>query len=217
MATGAVEAAARGLFPRGKTQVFLPNHVITFLRPKPGQPPNLATFAVPLKFNKFDLRDYLFHVYNVEVNHIRSFINQPGPERKDRGMGKWYRPAANKMMVAELKKPFVWPEPVKPEDREKFDYESYKKLSDAKEENDRQYKLRMKGVIEERKAYPTEAHRKQLKKQAEEFLANPQSWVDVGGMRKAKEESLWREVETEDRFEEGGFEAEAAEEGQEKK
>lgn len=161
---------------------------------------------MPLKFNKFDLRDYLFHVYNVEVNAIRSFINQPGPERKDRGRGKWFRPQATKMMVAELKKPFVWPEPVKEEDREAFDYEAYQKVAKAREENTRMQKLKQKGVIEERMAVPTEEHRKALKKQAEEFLANPQSW-DVGGMRKAKEESLWREVETQDGFDGVGLEA----------
>lgn len=110
------------------------------------------------------------------------------------------------MMVAELKKPFVWPEPAKEEDREAFDYKAFQKVKKAREENEKMQKLKQKGEIEERKAVPTEEHRKLLKKQAEEFLANPLAW-DVGGMRKAKGESIWREVETEERFEGEEFEA----------
>lgn len=65
---------------------------------------------MPLQFNKLDFRDYLYHVYDVEVHAVRSFINEQAPQRRNNGEGRWYRPRAQKMMMVELARPFVWPD-----------------------------------------------------------------------------------------------------------
>jgi len=178
-----------------------PGHVITFVRPKPNQPPTHATFAVPLKFNKFDLRDYLFHVYNVEVRGVRSFINQMAPQRQNNGRGKWYRPQSQKMMVAELTNPFVWPEPPAETDREDFDYDQHQKVEKMKQDRIKEQKNRMKGEIPLRTQVAVPADRRELKKQAKELLESPNLWGETPSpMIKAKGGTVWTEVETEDHF-----------------
>ncbi|KAK4126154.1 hypothetical protein N657DRAFT_568870 [Parathielavia appendiculata] len=145
-----------------------PNHVIAFIRPKPRQPPNLATFVVPLQFNKLDLRDYLFHAYNVEVTSVRSFINQPTPRRKYGNTGKWFRPRSQKMMIAELVKPFVWPEPPAEKDREPFDHATFTKMEKMRE--DQIKKETDPANIPLRTQIKIPPSRRTLKEQAEEFM-----------------------------------------------
>ncbi|AEO66848.1 uncharacterized protein THITE_2115321 [Thermothielavioides terrestris NRRL 8126] len=145
-----------------------PNHVIAFIRPKPRQPPNLATFVVPLTFNKLDLRDYLYHVYNVEVTAVRSFINQPQPRQKDGQRGKWYRPRSQKMMIAELVKPFVWPDPPAEDAREAFDHAMFKRLQ--KERDDQISRSMNPSNIPLRTRGPETQERQTLREQAKEFL-----------------------------------------------
>lgn len=88
--------------------------------------PRYATFSVPLWFNKFDMRDYLYHVYQVRVFGVRSYVEQqrvaqgrpayvnsggdgdPRPQPR-----RWHRPKSKKRMTVELERPFVWPEPPK--------------------------------------------------------------------------------------------------------
>lgn len=88
-----------------------PNHLITMLRPKPNNPPTLATFRVPLTFNKFDMRDYLLHAYKVETAGVRSLVAQQAIEKPEFGgrKRKAHRPRSIKYMIVELVKPFVWP------------------------------------------------------------------------------------------------------------
>ncbi|KXJ92372.1 hypothetical protein Micbo1qcDRAFT_134444 [Microdochium bolleyi] len=98
----------------GNKQVFLPSHLVTMVRPKSNTPPNLATFRVPLTFNKFDLRDYLLNAYNVETAGIRSHVvaqplEKPDPSDPAANSGRVRRPRSIKYMIAELAKPFVWP------------------------------------------------------------------------------------------------------------
>lgn len=91
---------------------ILPNnspwHPITFLAPRPNQPPTLATFKVPLTFNKFDLRDYLFHAYNTPVLAVRSQIRQRRAISRN-ARGRLSRAPPIKMMTVQLTQPFVWP------------------------------------------------------------------------------------------------------------
>ncbi|AEO55266.1 hypothetical protein MYCTH_2086470 [Thermothelomyces thermophilus ATCC 42464] len=165
----ATEAVAQQVPRRfGTKQIFLPNHVIAFIRPKPKQPPNLATFAVPLQFNKLDLRDYLYHVYNVEVTSVRSFVNQPLPRRKFQTTGKWYRPRSKKMMIAELVKPFVWPDPPKHEDLKEFDIDVFETLD--KERSDHLDFQRDPTKIPLRTKTPTPIDRRALRKDAAKIL-----------------------------------------------
>ncbi|KAL2135960.1 hypothetical protein VTI74DRAFT_6009 [Chaetomium olivicolor] len=183
----ATEAVAQQL-PRkfGRKQIFLPNHVVAFIRPKPKQPPNLATFVVPLQFNKLDLRDYLYHAYNVEVTSVRSFINQPAPRQRNGTGGKWYRPRSQKMMIAELVKPFVWPEPPAETDRGAFDHKIFTKMSAAREEQMKQQMNAGQIPLRTQKREPKE--RELLREQAKEFLES-REWSN------GQKDEKWTEVE----------------------
>ena len=105
---------------------------LTFCSPKftvalvrtPKFSPYHARFLVPLDFSKYDLRDYLYHAYNVKCFNIRSYVKQM-PVRDTREQPRhWFRPDSKKYMTVELEKPFVWPEtpdlaPWGQEDRQK--------------------------------------------------------------------------------------------------
>lgn len=173
-----------------------PNHIITFIRPKPKQPPNLATFVVPLTFNKLDLRDYLFHVYNVKVTGVRSFINEKKPERKN-GRGAWYRPRSQKMMIAELVDPFVWPEPPEKtaEARSEFDYDMYLRSEKEREAMVQRQKNQMKSIIPMRDEQKTPKEVRLLRKQANELLSKDASWMGKALLDEG--EGKWVEVEEE--------------------
>ncbi|KAI2469410.1 hypothetical protein F4781DRAFT_431458 [Annulohypoxylon bovei var. microspora] len=93
-------------FRSGTKQIFLPKFAIALLR-KGGQRPNFATFKVPLRFNKFDLRDFLLHAYNVAVLNVRSQLKSRPTKRKKNG--HMIRPLPAKIMTVELRQPFVWP------------------------------------------------------------------------------------------------------------
>ncbi|KAJ9138941.1 hypothetical protein NKR23_g8243 [Pleurostoma richardsiae] len=196
MATAAAGEAAlrKAPFRIGGKKVFLPNHVITFVRPKPRQPANLATFIVPLQFNKLDFRDYLYNVYNVEVRAVRSFINGQAPRQKHDGTGPWYRPRSKKMMTVELLKPFVWPEV--PEDLKGWDKEMHEAQQKARTQSWRvrekfqgghPYLLEQLDELDESGALAREA----LKKQAEELRAGERVWTTDAVL-----DEKWTEVET---------------------
>ena len=72
--------------------------------------PYHARFLVPLDFSKYDLRDYLYHAYNVRCFNIRSYVKQM-PVRDTREQPRhWFRPESKKYMTVEMEQPFVWPE-----------------------------------------------------------------------------------------------------------
>ncbi|EON61183.1 hypothetical protein W97_00395 [Coniosporium apollinis CBS 100218] len=104
-----------------------PTFTITLLRSS-YLPPTFAKFMVPLNLNKLDLRDYLYNAYGVKVLSVRSFVAQ-SPVRQDKPDAerpkprKWYRERAKKYMVAELERPFVWPDV--PEDFSPWDKETH--------------------------------------------------------------------------------------------
>jgi large subunit ribosomal protein L23 len=96
----------------GSKQVFLPNFTITLKRNAKLEPWH-AVFEVPLSFSKLDLRDYLWHLYNVQTRSIRSTVLPGVIRRKDsRGqhrIGPFQRTKARKKMIVELVKPFRFP------------------------------------------------------------------------------------------------------------
>ncbi|KAI1461360.1 hypothetical protein F4805DRAFT_279781 [Annulohypoxylon moriforme] len=94
-------------FRIGTNKLFLPKFAIALLR-KGGQRPNFATFKVPLRFNKFDIRDYLLHAYNIAVLNVRSQL-KPRPPIRMRNR-RIIRPSPVKIMTVEMRQPFVWPE-----------------------------------------------------------------------------------------------------------
>jgi large subunit ribosomal protein L23 len=99
-------------------------------------PARFATFIVPLNLNKLDIKDYLYHAYNIQTRSIRSFVQQSKvrqdkPGAKIPKQKRWYRPRAIKKMTVEMTKPFVWPEvpeDLSPWDKKRFD--AVKKLQE---------------------------------------------------------------------------------------
>ncbi|KAI1244433.1 hypothetical protein MGN70_014305 [Eutypa lata] len=137
-------ASASRVMRTGKKQVFLPDHMITFLRPKDttNQPPNFATFKVPLTFNKLDLRDYLRHAYDVATLGVRSQLRQQRPRRSRLRGGRVYRPPPIKTMTVELAKPFVWPEA--PEDKTPWVSERQARSQETPEKREARQRLMQK-------------------------------------------------------------------------
>ena len=98
----------------GLTYFTRPNFTLTLLR-TPALPPTFATFIVPLNLNKLDLRDYLWNVYDIRVNSVRSYIQlqkmrQDKPGAKRPSPRRWHRPRSIKRMTVEMEQPFLWPE-----------------------------------------------------------------------------------------------------------
>lgn len=173
-----------------------PNHVIAFIRPKPRQPPNLATFVVPLTFNKLDLRDYLYHVYGVEVTSVRSFINQPAPQRK-KYTGQWFRPRAQKMMIAELVKPFVWPEPLPEEERDAFDYKMFSRMVKYRKDMEKQLYEKPDPKLRTQKPEPEPVVG--LKQQVKEIIESGE-WTNEKTLNVKWLDAQWKEVEKDIKF-----------------
>ncbi|GKT59286.1 ribosomal protein L23 [Colletotrichum tofieldiae] len=168
MAEALTKAVARQApnFKLGAKPVFLPNHVVTLIR-KDRAPPNWATFNVPLTFTKFDLRDYLWNLYGVEVTAVRSWVKQSPIERKGASSG-YFRPQSQKFMTVQMTKAFVWPSP--PEDLEPWN----KKLWDAREAtSQKQYREDVARQLG-RLAYPSKdkesAERKKLRREASKMM-----------------------------------------------
>ncbi|KAK6220393.1 ribosomal protein L23 [Colletotrichum tabaci] len=168
MAEALTKAVARQApsFKLGTKPVFLPNHVITLIR-KDRAPANWATFNVPLTFTKFDLRDYLWNLYDVEVTAVRSWVKEAPIERKGASSG-YYRPQSQKFMTVQMKKAFVWPSP--PEDLEPWN----KKLWDAREAtSQKQYRADVARQLG-RLAYPSKekesTDRKKLRRVASRMV-----------------------------------------------
>ncbi|CAO2650384.1 Nn.00g016760.m01.CDS01 [Neocucurbitaria sp. VM-36] len=93
----------------GSKKIYLPKFTVALVR-TPSISPYHARFLVPLDFSKYDLRDYLYHAYNVKCFNIRSYVKQM-PVRDTREQPRhWFRPESKKYMTVEMEQPFVWPE-----------------------------------------------------------------------------------------------------------
>jgi len=157
-----------------------PNFHITLHR-TPKQPPNFASFTVPLWFSKLDLRDYLFHAYNVRIQGVRSYVKlqrvtqgkpfKVGTEDYSRPQYKrWHRPPSIKKMTVELERPFVWPEPL--EDMSKFNQEQVQDYNkETKEMQSRQAPTGDTVVNEERRV--------SMREQAKALLEGKAKWKPV--------------------------------------
>lgn len=152
--------------------MFRPNFTITFLRNPKGTPPTTASFLVPLNMNKLDMRDYLYHAYDVKCLNVRSFIKQARvqqgkPDAVKPQISRWFRPKASKKMTVEMDKPFVWP--AEPED---FSPWSRQTFWDAKEEN-RQYQESAGSMAD---TMFDKDDRKLLREQARALLDGKEQW-----------------------------------------
>lgn len=93
--------------------VHRPKFTVALVR-TPQLSPYHARFQVPLNFSKFDLRDYLFHAYNVRAINIRSFVAHSPVRDHIEKPRQFFREEQKKFMTIEMDKPFVWPK--EPED-----------------------------------------------------------------------------------------------------
>jgi large subunit ribosomal protein L23 len=122
------------------------------------------------------------------VTSVRSFINQPAPRQKFGNVGRVYRPRSQKMMIAELLKPFVWPEKPQDSELEDFDHKVYKRLA---KEREAQIKQRTNAMtIPLRARVETPEDRVMLKKQAAE-IAERGEWKN-----NKNNDDEWTEVDT---------------------
>jgi large subunit ribosomal protein L23 len=128
---------------------------------------------VPLRFTKFDLRDYLWNLYNVEVTAVRSFVRrQVAPIKND--AGRYVRPPAEKYMTVEMTKPFVWPEV--PKDLSPWDAALYKQREKMLADQDRLRKERYKGNIPLASDGPLTQEEKKYRALARELLEGKKKW-----------------------------------------
>ncbi|KAI1095854.1 hypothetical protein F5B19DRAFT_439327 [Rostrohypoxylon terebratum] len=153
-------------FRLGTKQIFLPKFGIALLR-RGHDRPNFAAFRVPLRFNKFDLRDYLYNAYNVAVLNVRSHLKPRQPIRMK--SNRVIRPLPMKIMTVELRQPFVWPE--KPQDvtpweskEEAIRFKAMKKKYNPQEE------LKKKGTLSLRDERRPDQEKIALRRHAEELL-----------------------------------------------
>ncbi|KAL6708416.1 mitochondrial 54S ribosomal protein YmL41 [Coniothyrium glycines] len=93
----------------GSNKIYLPKFTVALVRTH-GLSPYHARFLVPLDFSKYDLRDYLYHAYNVKCFNIRSFVKQMPVRDATHQQRHMFRPESKKYMTVEMEDPFVWPE-----------------------------------------------------------------------------------------------------------
>jgi len=90
------------------TLFSMPKFTVAMVR-APGLSPYHARFLVPLDFSKYDLRDYLYHAYNVKCFNVRSYVKQMPIRDTVQQPRHWFRPDSKKYMTVEMEQPFVWP------------------------------------------------------------------------------------------------------------
>ncbi|OMH79685.1 54S ribosomal protein L23, mitochondrial [Zancudomyces culisetae] len=98
-------SAIKQLF--GTKKVHFPNLIFTIIRDNK-LAPNQAAFKVPLNVNKFDIRDYLTHLYNVKVTDVRTLV-LPGRTIIDKKTGQKTLTKRVKKAVVTLDKDFEYP------------------------------------------------------------------------------------------------------------
>ncbi|KXG47440.1 Ribosomal protein L25/L23 [Penicillium griseofulvum] len=173
----AVLIGSIGHSPRNKKE---PELIPRLIRPQfrvalvrtPNLTPRYAQFRVPLNFNKFDLRSYLWHLYGVASLGIRSYVQaQPitRVSRDGKGFGPWRRPKSQKRMTVELKEPFVYPEA--PKDLTPWEHESWAKAEQF--QIDLQEKENPKPNKGEK---PDQELRNAYKEQAQALLEKKETW-----------------------------------------
>ncbi|KAI0132513.1 hypothetical protein BJ170DRAFT_250979 [Xylariales sp. AK1849] len=168
-------AAAKG-FRTGTKQVFLPDHIITLCRPHRPQPPQFATFHVPLTFNKLDIRDYLLNAYGVSTIGVRSHIAQR-PPRLSEFTGRIGRPPPIKYMTVELEKPFVFPKEPDENAKEKWHSEEMtNRIKMEKTMEERKKAFRLKGELTSPAKTKRSIDRNMLAKQASDLLSGKTVW-----------------------------------------
>lgn len=168
-----------------------PRHVIVFLR-KNKQSHNEATFRVPLTFTKFDIRDYLWNLYGVEVTKVRSQVIGRPLTLRNNYTNRYYRPRFAKVMTVGLVEPFQWPEiPRKTDDFYKSLYDlEQKKIREMREEQNLRATMQLKMMSEGGRS----PERRSLAKQAKDLLSGQKRW-DNGVVLDEKWEKILEQQE----------------------
>lgn len=146
---------------------------MTFVR-KEHLPPNEACFNVPLRWNKFDLRDYLWNLYNVEIKKVRSYVKEQPLTQRVGLPNSWYRPQARKFMTVELAQPFQWPalpENTQPWSKEMWDIREEKLAEQRKEQN-----MTRRGQIPLPSRQKESKEREELRTLAQKMLSGEVKW-----------------------------------------
>ncbi|KAG9657559.1 hypothetical protein KCU64_g5118, partial [Aureobasidium melanogenum] len=168
------QAAMKAPFRLGMKEVYLPNFTVALVQ-TPRMPPSFAKFIVPLNMNKLDLRDYLYHAYDVRVVSVRSYIEQQKvtqgkPNAPKMQTKRWFRPRAIKKMTVELEKPFVFPElPTKDELNAHWNKETH---DQGQKDNDKYAEQR--GRLAD--TYVDKDERKSMREQARALLERKEQW-----------------------------------------
>ncbi|MBE3047305.1 50S ribosomal protein L23 [Candidatus Bathyarchaeota archaeon] len=128
---------------------------------------------MPIRFTKFDIRDYLYNLYDVEVKAVRSWVRRPtAPIKND--SGRFVRAPGEKYMTVEMVKPFVWPEV--PHDLSPWDKQMHTMREHMMKEQERVREIRHKGnipmVSEEKLGYDEKKYRTM----AQELLLGHKKW-----------------------------------------
>ena len=73
------------MYQRGNPQlrVFLPNFWMKLIAPIDEQPPNIVQFHCSMEMSKYDIKNYLEKIYNVNVIEVRTRIAM-GRFKRDR-------------------------------------------------------------------------------------------------------------------------------------
>lgn len=137
----------------------------------------MASFMVPLHINKLDLRDYLFHAYNVRVLNVRSFIKQAKVTQGNPNIidarpapNQWFRSKATKKMTVEMDRPFVWPAEYDEEELQTWHKDTFSRAEKAQDEFGKRY-----GQLND--TWKNKTDREKLREQAQKLLSGQQKWT----------------------------------------
>ncbi|KAJ2900849.1 mitochondrial 54S ribosomal protein YmL41 [Coemansia aciculifera] len=92
----------------GSLRVYFPNLVFKII-PDARLSKNQAAFRVPLNVNKLDIKDYLTHIYNVNVTDVRTAVF-PGKVTLNRFTGQKERSSRTKKAIVTTTEEFEYPE-----------------------------------------------------------------------------------------------------------
>ena len=136
----------------------------------------MASFIVPLNFNKLDMKDYLWNAYKIPVLAVRSYVVQQAVREDKPGAilpkrSQWYRPRSSKRMIVEMGEgkhggPFVWPDEM--DNYEEWDKEMFDKASESQEQM-QDSKAKVFGT-----AKPSDGDK--LREQAKKLLEGKDKW-----------------------------------------
>lgn len=132
---------------------------------------------MPLTFSKFDLRDYLFNLYNVEVKTVRSYVKQvPLAGTESQGRTRVFRPRSKKIMTVELLEPFQWPEV--PENKEPWSNELWQMREESERAQEKFVETRRKEQIAMLSETKRSDSRKSLAALAKSYLSGSRKWTN---------------------------------------